>query len=224
MIKQKSNKIILFDIDHTIFDTILYRKNLYANLAKSLDYDIDEFSKIAIEEYALLRKKSHYLDPDPFLKNLLERSKKSVDFKKIEAAFWNKKLYESCVYPDVKNTFSYLNKIDIQIGIFSTGHLAHQNIKIESLREYLADNHIYISPNKLKIVKDTFTIYKENKTYIIDDYPEILQEVKKHHKDVFTVWIKRDNAYFDPKLPKNFKPDATITKLIQLIDIINTDK
>ncbi|HUQ84738.1 MAG TPA: HAD hydrolase-like protein [Candidatus Limnocylindrales bacterium] len=220
MINQTPNKIILFDIDNTIFNTVLYREKLFNNLATQLDFDSKIFSQIAKEEYALLRKKAHYLDPDSFLNSIIARSEKATNLEELQSVFWDKKLYESCVYPDVKKTFSYLIETDIQIGIFSTGHSTHQNTKIESLKEYLSDNHIYISPNKIKIIKDTFTVYLNKKTYIIDDFPDILHEVKKHHINVFTIWIKRSNTSYNSTIPKNFKPDATITDLYQLIDII----
>ncbi|HSW47667.1 MAG TPA: HAD family hydrolase [Candidatus Saccharimonadales bacterium] len=219
----KPNKIVLFDIDNTIFNTVLYREKLFKNLANYLDYDNNEFSQLAKEEYALLRKKVHYLDPDVFLNSIIIRSKKSTNLKKLQSIFWEKELYESCVYPDVKKTFSYLSKNDIQIGIFSTGHPTHQNTKIEGLRKYLSDNHIYISPNKIKIIKDTFSIYKNYRTYIIDDFPEILLEVKRHHKNVFTIFIKREESYYGLVIPTNFKPDATITNLDQLTAIIGVN-
>lgn len=223
MNQKKFNKIVLFDIDHTIFDTILYRNNLYKNLAIEIGVDINEFSQTARLSYENLRKNTYYLDPTIFLKAILNQSEKSTDIKKLETVFWNKRLYESCIYPDVKKVFSYLAKNNIQIGIFSTGESTHQKIKIESLNEYLTENHIYISKDKFKIIKKTFAKYKNHQVYLVDDYPQILESTKSHHKNIFTVFIKRQKAHSNLVIPENFKPDASITNLNQLIDIIETN-
>src|SRR5688572_29377287 len=130
-------KIILFDIDHTIFDTILYRERLFENLAKILEHDAEELYKIAQGAYAKIRKAKPYLTPDIFLEDILAHTKKFEKQNDVQSVFWNKQLYESCIYPDVAKAFSYISKANIPIGIFSTGDTAHQKIKIESLKEYL---------------------------------------------------------------------------------------
>jgi len=220
---QKSKSIVLFDIDHTIFNASLYRKNLYINLAKGLGHDVKKFSIAAKKDYEKLRKTTYFFTPDLLLKTILTHSEKSSDFKKAQSVFWDTELYESCVYADVKKAFSQLVEMGIQIGIFSTGDLAHQKIKIESLKEYLSENHVYISPDKFKIIKGTIDGYKKNLIYMVDDYPQILESAKAHNKNVFTVFIKRSESYRGLVIPDNFKPDATITNLGQLTAIIRTN-
>ncbi len=223
LIMIKPKKIVLFDIDHTIFNTIKYRKNLYKNLAKMAGSDVEEFSKTAEKEYAKLRKITYYLDPDIFLKTIVAHSEKPIDLKKIQAVFWDKLLYEECIYPDVKEAFDYLNKDNIMIGIFSTGDPAHQSIKIESLKEYLSENHIHISKDKLKVIKDTFGAYENHQIYLVDDYPQILENAKLHYKNIFTIFIKRKESYPGLVIPANFKPDAIIANIGQITDIIKSD-
>lgn len=218
MTKRKS--IVLFDIDHTIFDANLYRRTLYANLAKAIGSDVKRFSETADTEYKKFRKNTYYFTPDLFLKTILADKTKSVDLKKIKAVFWDKTLYEKCIYPDVKDAFSKLKELSIQIGIFSTGDQAHQKIKIESLKEYLSDHHVYIAPDKLKIIKGTFDGYKTSQVYLVDDYPEILINAKKHNMNIITVFITRKESYPGLIIPEDFEPDKTITKLEQLITII----
>ncbi len=87
----------------------------------------------------------------------------------------------------------------------------------------MSTKDIYISPDKLKIVKDTFKLYKNYQTYLVDDYPQVLQNAKNHHKEIFTVFMKRQKNRPDLIIPDNFSPDATITNLKQLIDIIKTN-
>lgn len=221
---QIPKKIVLFDIDHTIFDTNKYLEKLYNNLAKELGYEAAEFSLLGKNTYENIRKSVPYLSPDIFLENLLVHSKTSVDIKKLRSVFWKKEIYESSIYPDVKNIFDYLSKSNFLIGIFSTGDAKHQNIKIESLKKYLSENHIFISNDKIKIVKSTLLGFKDYSAFLIDDYPAILQEAQLHSDKIFTVLIKRENAFIRNPAPANFKPDATITNLSQLPDIIRTNK
>lgn len=221
---KRHNKIVLFDIDHTVFDTNLYRKNLYKNLALEMGVDPHKFSQTAQVAYQNLRKNTYYLDPAVFLNTILNKSENSTDLKKLESIFWENALYESCIYPDVKQTFKYLNSKNITVGIFSTGDLKHQKIKIDSLKEFLSDEHIHISPDKFKTIKDTINVYKNYQTFLVDDYPQILENAKLHHKNIFTVFIKRKIPHSGLVIPKNFKPDGTIKTLHELIDIIETNK
>ena len=64
--------------------------------------------------------------------------------------------------------------------------------------------------------------FKNYSSYLIDDYAAILKEAKLHNKKIFTILIKRDNAFIRNPAPENFTPDATITNLSQLTDIIRT--
>lgn len=220
---KKPNKIVIFDIDHTIFNSTMYRSSLFANLAKGLGYDIKKFSEKAHGAYKNMRKSHYFFTPDLLLKTILSPWKKPEDLVKAQSIFWEKLLYESCIYPEVKDVFTYLSENKIQIGIFSTGDLAHQKIKIESLKDYLDENHVHISPNKLTVIKDTFRTYKKYQTFLVDDYPQILETAKKHHKNIFTVFIRREESNLLLTIPDNFKPDATITDLHQLIDIIKAN-
>ena len=216
------NKLVLFDIDHTIFNAALYRDNLYKNLATALKYDLNHFYEVGEKAYKKIRKTKHYLSPNQLLETILPPHKTSADLEKSRQIFWEEKLYESSVYPDVKQTFKYLADKGIQIGIFSTGDLAQQTMKIQSLKEYLDENHIHIAPDKFKIIKGTLDVYKNYHIYLIDDYPQILEGAKAHNKNVFTILIKRKESASARGLiiPDNFRPDATITNLNQLTDII----
>ncbi len=217
-------KLALFDIDYTIFNTNLYRKKLFENLAHVLECQVDDFSEIGKNVYKKLRQTTPYLTPSLFLEAILDITNKPNKLKDAQTVFWDKGLYESCIYPDVKQTFSYLTDNNVQIGIFSTGNLEHQKIKVESLKEYLIDNHTYISLDKLEIIKNTFNASSSHQTFLIDDYPQVLENAKEHNNKVIIIYINREDGHPDTVLPNNFKPDATITNLELLIDIINSYK
>ncbi len=220
LIMLKNNKIVLFDIDHTIFDTDKYLKILNEKLSKELGYDGDEFIEKFKQIYVKIKKDSPYVMPEDLLEEILKHKKSKTNLKKLKEIFWEKKLYESCIYPDVDKAFSYLSDNDIKIGIFSTGTTKHQRIKIQSLKEYLSEKNIFISSQKIKIVKDTLHGYKDYFTYLIDDLPVVLHEAKKIDPNTFTIFIKRREPSATVVFPKDFIPDKVIENLDELIDII----
>lgn len=223
LIMQKQNRIVLFDIDHTIFDTESYIQNLYKKLSDELGYeDLEEFKKIANALYANIRSRTKFLPPDFFLEEILKKAKNPTNIKKLNTLFWNKDLFESSIYPDVDDAFGYLTKNKFAIGIFSTGDHSHQSVKIESLINHLSKEHIYISEDKFKIIKTTLPSYKDYRAYLLDDLPEILHEAKEHNKNIFTVLIKRESNKRTRPYPDNFKPDAVIGNLDEFIDIIRS--
>lgn len=216
-----SRKLVLFDIDHTIFDTESYIENLYKKLALELGFeDVKEFNKITSNIYQNIRKRNKYLPPSIFLDNILPHAKKKTTLERLSKVFWEKKIFKASIYPDVKTAIKFLLKNKYLIGIFSTGDLEHQSVKIESLKAHLSEKHIHISKDKLKIIKTTLPAYKSYKTYLLDDLPEVLHEAKKHNEDLFTILIKRQNNTRKYLIPKNFKPNATIIDLNQFIDIL----
>jgi len=220
---QKYNKIVLFDIDHTLFNTELFRKTLYKDLANGLGLTDSEQLEVINNKYYETKNIFGYFKPEDFLKAILKISKSNINLKNLRAIFHENRSYHSFIFPDVKKTFLDLDKKNVQIGIFSTGETAYQKIKIESLKNYLKENHVHIAPNKFKAIKDTFDIYKTYQTYLVDDFPQILEGAKNHNKNIFTIFIKRKESLPSIVIPDNFKPDATITSLNQLASIIKAN-
>ena len=220
----KPKKLVLFDIDHTIFDTESYIEKLYIKLSLELGFsDREEFRKVADALYDNIRKRTKFLPPDFFLNQLLKSTRTPTTIKKLNKLFWNKEIFEASIYEDVHSTIKYLVSNNYIIGIFSTGDYDHQKIKVESLKEHLTDDHIYISEDKFKIIKKTLPTYENYKTYILDDLPEILHEAKIHNQKIFTILIKRQNNKREIFTPDNFKPDAVISNLDEFIDIIRAN-
>lgn len=220
---QTKNKVVLLDIDHTIFNTELYRKKLYENLGMALGLMNEDYFKILNDKYLETKKEFGYFKLDEFLKKIYLLSKRDTSIKMLQSIFEDKNLIDTSLFQDVKKVLMQLKSMNIQIGIFSTGELTFQTAKIEEIKKYLKRNHIYIVSDKFKIIKATLNGYNHYKTYLVDDYPQVLESAKIHNKNVFTVFMKRKESYPFRVIPKNFKPDATITNLSQLIYIIKTN-
>lgn len=219
---QKPNKIVLFDIDHTLFNTEYYLENFFHIFAQHLGInDKDKFNKLVAEARIETRKKAGFFDPLTFIEFISKHAKKPVTLKGLEKIFFENKFFNESIYGDVHEALLGLSKYkNISMGIFSKGEDKHQKQKINVVAKYFHNDHIYISTDKLGIIKKTLNKYKNQQIFIIDDLPEVLEEAKKHHKNIFTVWIKRNK---DAEIPKNFKPDITIANFNQLTDIIRSN-
>ena len=64
--------------------------------------------------------------------------------------------------------------------------------------------------------------YKKNKLYIVDDKLEILFTAKSLNKNIFCIWIKRRKFATQQEEIFDFRPDATITNLREVVKIINS--
>ena len=152
------NKIVLIDIDYTLFDTKTFKES---NLTNYSLYD-------------------EILSVLPSLANLAE------------------------------------------LGIFSKGEDAFQNIKLQAtgINNFFQPENVHIFADKDVNLKKVIEQYKDLKIFLIDDKLMTLYNAKKNNLSVFTIWIKRGPFAEDKKLLDNFSPDATITNLKEVIPIV----
>jgi len=180
--------LILFDIDDTIINTVLFRKIQDETLADFLGVNDLEIKKARSEYYHNLKRGSDF-SIDEYL-GLLAR-KYNQDFEKIKNVFLNKKNIELCLYKEAPLILASLKKQGFPLGIFSEGYESFQLHKIESnnLLKFFNKEHIYIMRRKIdeKIISNF-----PEKTIIIDDKPSILIELKKF-KNIIPVQITREN-------------------------------
>src|SRR5690348_16490032 len=129
-----SKKIVLFDIDYTLFDTTAYKKGVSKELAKlfhQLDpqkvYDIIDGVYYDVRSFGSFDPR---LFADIFIEKYPEVSSKDV----IEHVWWEKKLLIDSLYPEVLSVLQELSKQDnIALGIFSSGKTEFQLAKISHL-------------------------------------------------------------------------------------------
>lgn len=219
---EKNKKIVLFDIDYTVFDTHAFRANLYALLVEKLKYrQKDTFFDLAKKIEKETREKEGYFKPLTFLNLLKEYTKTKLSFKELEDIFFDESLYVESLYEDARSVFQELvMKRNIQINIFSTGEKKFQMQKISSLRDMLMVDNLHIFVDKLKKLKDVLKEYEEYHIYMVDDYPTVLKEAKKFNKNITTIWINRDTKLEDKGFIKSFKVDHVIKSLEDLIPLV----
>lgn len=141
------NKIILFDIDRTIFDTDKMSKMFNDLMLQILNYpNNDEFQKTK-EEYLKSLNRDREFEPENFCKNLANKFNKNRYQNLVDVIFAPKYayIYKESVY---KETFPVLEELKTRyrLGIYSEGTEKFQNHKFNSLslNKYFDKDLIFI--------------------------------------------------------------------------------
>ncbi len=219
LIMEKSKKIVLFDIDYTLFDTDAYRQILYPRLAEELGIDEKSLRKFRLEIEPEMKDTYGHFSPSFFLKKILLLSTKNSSSEKLEEIFWNKIMYANVVDTSSKIVFETLKKNHINIGLLSTGDTKHQLAKIESLIAYIPNDYHHIFPNKKNFLSEVLQKYQDYKIFIVDDLPEVLYLAKQIDPNITTILKRTPTTHETTNDIKNFKPDFEINSLIEILDI-----
>ncbi|MDP2649290.1 MAG: HAD family hydrolase [bacterium] len=217
-------KIVLFDIDYTLYDVSHFDKNFYKKLEKIVNIDEDIIRKKSIEFIKQVIEEENYLNIDKYLNLLLEffgEHKKKKDVKKI---LYNELFFKNGFYQEVEKTLNYLKKI-AKIGIFSQGDEEFQWAKIDQsgLKHFFDKNIIYIKHNKIQFTSFLKKKHANDEIFLVDDNPNVIFRVKDKMPYIFTIWIRRGKFAEMHKDIENFKPDAIIKNLTETIDIVKNN-
>ncbi len=218
----KKQKIILFDIDNTVFDKNNFKKMIYkkiedALLEKGIKTTENDLKKI----YADAIREAGYFNPELFIRIINAKFDIKLPSDYLEKNISTENLKKN-LYSDTKIILDRLsiNKETV-LGIFSKGDDRFQRNKIESFKKLFHEDNIHIFVDKGKEIENILKRYDKHTVFIIDDLLEILSQAKKTKKDVITVWIKRENFVEYAKPIRGFKPDYEIKNLRDLPAIID---
>ncbi|HEX8965053.1 MAG TPA: hypothetical protein VF820_01310 [Patescibacteria group bacterium] len=217
-------KVILFDIDYTLFNAQNYRNAFLTALQKEIGIsDSKEFLKIADAAYLESRNEIGIFDPKAFLQLLEIKLQKNLHKENLEKLIISEDIINSSLYEDTVDVITQLAKNkDIFLGIFSAGLLPVQRPKIKLLEPFLNKEHIHIFEfKKGKALPNLLEKYKDSKLYMIDDIAEILYKAKQINDNITTILIRRENhpqAYRQELA--GFIPDKTITNLRDVLNIV----
>lgn len=215
------NKIILFDIDYTLFDTDKFRDSTYPQLRKLLEQeDIPSYHQKVKEIEKKLITEGGY-EPVSFARVLTEALEIPLNHEEIRKLFYDKNLYDACLYPEVKDVLKKLSeKNDIVLGIVSRGEDSFQRRKIQAIANYFPNENIFISLVKTDLIHKILERFPKN-LYIIDDSAPFLYEVKKTDVSVFACLVEKENRYERKPVAEGFVADTVITDLGEILDIID---
>ncbi len=135
----------------------------------------------------------------------------------------NFKTYE--MYEEVYETLKALSQI-ATLGIFSQGDVAFQKKKLveTNIDHLFQEKHIYIVEEKIQAIRGLIETYKDSgKLFVVEDRLEVLEKVKAHGENVFTIFMKRGRFAQNPRVVVTYQPDATVTDLHQIISLIQNN-
>lgn len=220
---QINKKIILFDIDYTLFDANKFRRKVFKVIKRNIEYKkINNLDRVLKNAYIASRQETGYFKLRPFLEDLSTELKTKVSLDALEKAILKEDIITGNLYEGAKKVLHTLSKNKLlRIGIFSGGDYIFQRKKIEAIENFLHKEHIHIfSFKKRKELPFLVKKYKRHKLYIVDDILEILHTAKLLNKNVFTIWIKRRRFAKEKEIIPGFTPDATIVNLEEVSDLV----
>src|SRR5438094_833821 len=136
----KTEKVVLFDIDNTLFDTTHFRQRLYTAVAEALPYDVGRLSEVGQNIITECVGEFGFFDPHVFAVRVALELNLEKDTTVIEQAILDKRNFENGLYEESLSVVEGLSKEAI-IGIFSRGYTQFQEKKIAGLRHVLDSRH-----------------------------------------------------------------------------------
>ncbi len=212
-----NKKIVLFDIDYTLFDTTRF-KQLVADMLVSYVPHADV--KLIDEVYYEVRQKGSF-DPKLFAQLFTKKHALTVAEEEIESLWFDTDTIKKALYPEVLLTLQKLQeRNNIALGIFSAGKTAFQLQKISSLSDFFETKHVHVAEFKEETLPELMRTYQREKVVLIDDLVTILHKAKLLKNDLFTIWIKRGKFALQAELPSGFEPDAIVTNLADVVSLL----
>lgn len=215
----KTDKVVLFDIDYTLFDTERLRKNLYERLADVLGLTKEEIEEIGQRIYEEITSPTGYFNPEYFVKEMAKRVNREEKKRDIEQTIWDKRNFEGNFYKETEKVLKALSGF-CKVGIFSKGYDRFQRAKLTAIAHFLEKEHVHITVSKHSMLPGLLMRYKKSKLYLVDDAIDVLAAAKKLNDHVFVIWVKRGKYAKAQKQTAGFTPDAQVLDLRAVVDIV----
>ncbi|MDO8461007.1 MAG: hypothetical protein Q7S38_01045 [bacterium] len=204
-------KLILFDIDNTIFDSASFRKDVFQKVSKALHgmgtkKTVKEVEKMVDD----LIKKYGFFDPEIFVQLLKHLSPR--DKKKIKAFYLDTEGMKNFLYKETIDLIAKFTEIG-EVGVLSQGRTRFQLAKITSIYNHFHKERIHIAENKKAEMVTILNKYSKYRVYYVDDMLTMLEKAKEVRNDITTLWIKQ--GMFAKKQKSIFKPDKQVSNLTE---------
>lgn len=206
-------KVVLFDIDYTLFDTTKFKELVAEILSKDIPLmSAEKIFNLIDETWQDLRKTNQYNPkyfPEMFEKKL---NGNKIDQKLFEKIWYDQSLIVKCIYPEVLSVLEKIEKVEnIKVGIFSAGLDMLQKAKISALENFFHKEHIHVVVSKQENINMIAEKYKESDLFVVDDFLEILEIIKEKKSDTKTIWVKRGKIALNTV--SNFIPDYAVDSI-----------
>lgn len=207
-------KLVLLDIDGTLFDYEGYKDFIIQKLSEILEIDTFESERIYRKSIDETRSRHGSFLPERFLETVVKNSESSLDKTHFYDKIFNEQIIESYLFPDVSH---FLEQISASagLGVLSKGFPNYQGLKVKAFRKLLRDDKVYIFPNKKDEASRVTSENKDFKVYFIDNDPETLEVYKNADPSWTTILIERYG-----ELSYNYVSDFRTKSLLEAIEII----
>ncbi len=218
-----NKKIILFDIDYTLFNGKTFRETLLKEIGKEIQPEsIDSFAIAAEEVYISLRDVMAHFDTALFAQALSKRFDVAVDEVMVKEETESLSRSGVFLYEETESVLKELSLLpNTEIGIFSTGFFDLQKAKIDPVIHFISEEHMHIFTDKQPLLLDIVEKYKNEKLYLVDDFFQLLQKAKEIDSHLTTVWMKRGRHAEKIQGSSEFVPDFAITSLDEVLSIVD---
>ncbi|MBI2036268.1 HAD hydrolase-like protein [Candidatus Microgenomates bacterium] len=216
----KKDKVVLFDIDYTLFDVRRFRYRLYQTIADLLNYNPAHLRKIGKVIFEQVRAQTGYFQPEIFISRLLKSLNRQKEEQLVlKAVFAESNFPHELFYKEVKSVLQELSN-GAWLGIFSRGYGLLQRGKLATIAHLLKKEHIHITLNKEQSLPKLLQKYKDRRLYLIDDALGVLYQAKKLDKNIFTIWVRRGRFAKNQKEIAGFAPDAQVFNLKRVVKLV----
>ena len=207
-------KIIVFDLDDTLFLTQEFKKELIKNFQK-----IGLPKKIFLKTYLASKKDQRYLGENYQIK-LIKKIFPQYSFKKLKSVF--EKTFEKAPFFVPEETFKILAELSLkyELILISFGEKNFQRKKIKSSGLEKFFKKIIISSQLYKISSFSRIFRKKAQIFFVEDNPSILKAIKKKFPKVITIWLSGENFNRKKKLKRDSFIDYHLQNLSQLLEVL----
>lgn len=180
-------RIILFDIDRTIFDTKTSEKRVIESLGLLVRRD-SKWIKEIIGEYKNELDSTTDFNPNDFLRKVSEQTE--IDPEKLNQVMFNP--YNFVLYPETLKVFRELSRKGFMLGIFSEGVSQWQmkKLTLTGSMDYLEPSLILIERRKLS--SESVDKIPDGVT-LVEDKQEVIGALSEIRPDLELFWINRTN-------------------------------
>ena len=181
-----SERIILFDIDKTVFDTKASGKKYGQKLAERCHVG-EEKIKESVESYRSQLESSTDFDPDELLARI--ETEYGVEKGNLEQVLFDQSNF--ILFPESGAVLEKLAKTSI-LGLFSEGRQQWQKKKMELTGIARFFDPRYVIVERRKMNEESIKKIPQGST-VIDDKKVVIERLKQLRPDLHLVWINRES-------------------------------
>ena len=212
-------KIVLFDIDYTLFNKDIFFEELFKSIAEALNIDVNIVTGAGHEAYKENIIEVDYLEPNLLSSKIAEKLGRIDKLKTIESIVNDSYNSPGSLYEETIDVLRNISEV-ATIGIFSKGHTGFQKNKLTIIKHLIDESNIHIFVDKDSNIKEVLEKYDNSNLFLVDDKLSVLKLAKDFNGKVFTIWIKRGPYAESGKNVEKFEPDSEVLNLAETIPII----